>query len=579
MCAGQVAHLKKLEASNASLTADNARLQQQLSSIEVVREEKRSLESKLRQSELRAVELQRHELEAKALREEQSKWEAQLLGLGSSSSDAAGGAGDQSTSSIAGVGAGGSDESDLKAALRVAEGASEGALDVSEAFAMPSRPSTLTRHTLPPYLSVLESTLRVSLSKVRGLLQLLQRAHAERDALEGEVVAAERRVLDAESAHSRARHGAERAELAEKRAREETARYKGLLDSFQAEQRIKKTSFDEANLQRIDLLQAQADEQRAANESLEQEIKRVRAECNQLEETLAQVRREAAAAAAAAQASNSAPTQASDEDEATASAYKQQVASLTAELEKLGGENERLWARVGRGEFDMERYRVLTLVGGGGGPLERARDLRLQRLEALKRENEQLLAKVDELSAKLGSAPGSGLSAEGENAEANPLARAMVDNLRLELRDLQVSIAAKDKAMLRLKEVFSAKAAEFTGVVQCLFGWKLRFMDSGKVKLTSAFSKSKRKTGGSGGGTTLIFRSRDGNVGDMVLTGEALREGLADVQGLSDKWLRQDALYSIPCFLAEMNQQLFESCTRARVFFGTGPEEEEDEEE
>ena len=120
---------------------------------------------------------------------------------------------------------------------------------------------------------------------------------------------------------------------------------------------------------------------------------------------------------------------------------------------------------------------------------------------------------------------------------------------------LQATIQLKDKGMLRLKQVFTAKANEFREAVQSLFGYKLRFMENGKVKLTSVYARGARCT-------NLVFRSEAGNVGEMKLQGEA-NEGLANVAHLRDYWLSTGLRHSVPCFLAALNLELYENTTQA----------------
>ncbi|KDN43219.1 hypothetical protein K437DRAFT_257600 [Tilletiaria anomala UBC 951] len=545
----QVTHLKKLEASQVSLTSENMRLKSQLESIELVREEKRGLESKIRQLEMRNMELLGLEEDARKAKEEVEKWEACLHGL---------------NNPAVGARQGADADGDIRAALRIAEATSDAA---ANAFVAPARPTPFNRYTLPSYLTTLESSLFASLSKLRGLLELLQRASADKKRLEEEVEAGEKRNLETEMKWSKSRVAAERAELAEQRAKDETDRYKALLDSFQMEQKIKKSSFDEANLQRIDVLEAQLGEYRVVNARLEEEIKQAQQQASAFEQQL----RGAPSQLQAAQAQQ---TLAEAEAHSAASAEATStIAALEKELQSLGEENEKLWARIGRGEFDQSKFQVLTLANN---PLDQARNLRAQRLNALKEENEALLAKIDELSAALAAAAANGAAqlpslpvssssaATGAGAGAELVPRAVVESLKMELESAQKQFADKDKMFLRLRQVYAFKAAEFRDVVTSLFGWKLKFMESGKVKLTSAFSRS----ASAASTTTLVFQSGEGDAGSMRLMGEATKEGLADVQGLRDKWLGQGAtLQSIPCFLAELNQQLFESCTRvARVY-------------
>ena len=187
--------------------------------------------------------------------------------------------------------------------------------------------------------------------------------------------------------------------------------------------------------------------------------------------------------------------------------------------------------------------------------------VRTSTLEALRKENTGLLEQVEALHKQLTSAH---LPAPATGTDAVvPLQT--VDNLRAELTKLQETLQLKDKAMLRLKQVFTAQANLFREAVQSLFGYKIRFMENGKVKLTSAYAGSAR-------GTTLVFRSDEGNVGEMKLQGEA-NDGLANVAHLRDYWLSDGIRHSVPCFLAALNLELYENTTQAiRSSFGADVE-------
>ncbi len=198
--------------------------------------------------------------------------------------------------------------------------------------------------------------------------------------------------------------------------------------------------------------------------------------------------------------------------------FESKIASLDAQLTQMGkevetlsSENEMLWLRVGRGEFDQERQRCLVL---SQNPVSHDLSLRKAALEALKGENRALLERVEELS-RLASTAATSAPVNAEGGQAL-VPQSVVDNLRSDLLALQTSIEAKDKAMLRLKQVFSAKANEFREAIQSLFGYKVKFMENGKVKLTSTHNRSSNST-------SLIFESEQGNVGKVKLMGEAIK--------------------------------------------------------
>lgn len=74
-------------------------------------------------------------------------------------------------------------------------------------------------------------------------------------------------------------------------------------------------------------------------------------------------------------------------------------------------------------------------------------------------------------------------------------------------------------------------------------------------------------------GTTLVFRSDEGNVGSMQLLGEANQEG--KVEDLRRFWLGNQR-QSVPCFLAALNMELYDMTTQAGRAAYIGEDEDEE---
>ena len=308
-------------------------------------------------------------------------------------------------------------------------------------------------------------------------------------------------------------------------------RCKEVLESFEQEAQQGDTSYEATHQRRIT--------------GLEERIALLMAECDSLTQKLAETERVP-------------PIANHPASEEALHVLEAQFRELEQHAQALSTENETLWLRVGRGEFNAERERCLVLTDN---PVSRDLAVRTSTLEALRKENTGLLEQVEALHKQLTSAH---LPAPATGTDAVvPLQT--VDNLRAELTKLQETLQLKDKAMLRLKQVFTAQANLFREAVQSLFGYKIRFMENGKVKLTSAYAGSAR-------GTTLVFRSDEGNVGEMKLQGEA-NDGLANVAHLRDYWLSDGIRHSVPCFLAALNLELYENTTQAiRSSFGADVE-------
>lgn len=227
-----------------------------------------------------------------------------------------------------------------------------------------------------------------------------------------------------------------------------------------------------------------------------------------------------------------------------------QCIELERQCVELGALNDQLYLRVGRGEFDQTRERCLELRDN---PVSQDRAIRASTLAGLQRENQALLGQVEELSKRVAA------QADGEDGyDGNPNA-AMVpvqtlENQRREYEKLEQAMRNRDKAFDRLKEAFGAKATEYVTAVKALFGYDMHVVSKGKVKLRSVYARTSK-------GTSLTFDSgEDSNAGQMKLVGEA-RQGIA-VGSLQDYWLGSDR-FSVPCFLAALQLELYEGTTRA----------------
>ena len=99
-----------------------------------------------------------------------------------------------------------------------------------------------------------------------------------------------------------------------------------------------------------------------------------------------------------------------------------------------------LQRRVGRGEFDPSNERVLCMKYN---PASQDRAVRTTALDGLRKENRELLDKVEQME-KSGFR---GASIEGM------VPRQTLENLQTEIGTLEALVAEKEKRMTRLKEV------------------------------------------------------------------------------------------------------------------------------
>lgn len=532
----QTSHLRKLEAENAYLQAENGRLAMHASNTELLKEEKRSLEAKLRTLDTLRDQLAASEAQIAELQDKESSWETLLRnGL----------------------------ESDVEAAFAASA-------NVDAAVPSVPAPDVLDRTTLPKYIFTLRGTASGLSARCNALQSTVDKLRSRNIALEEDAKDVDSKERKAQTELTALQTALARAQKTETRLQDEIERLKSILSSYEAEeQNHNSSSYSAAHTQRISLLEGEL-------EKAQQENQRLAEELESISKALAEKESKADTDTDSAESMRKSLEALQGEKaglEAKVAQLNSELMQMGNELEAVGKENETLWLRVGRGEFDQERQRCLVLASN---PVSQDVDLRRKTLDALKAENASLLARVEELSTLVAASAPSADHATTAGGQAL-VPQSVVDNLRSDVEGLQASIAAKDKAMLRLKQVFSAKANEFREAIQSLFGYKIKFLENGKVKLTSTHNRSSNST-------SLIFESEGGNVGSMKLMGEAVKHpGLVNLAGLKEYWLDPHGIrQSVPCFLAALNLELYESCTmavRKAKFEGEGEELEEEEEE
>lgn len=515
----QVQQVQKLEARNDLLSAENARLAEQSSKTQVLREANRTLEGRLKRADALQEQLLEKENELRTANEKHEHW-VQLLRGG------------------------------IEAHERDAFAA---AANVDEAVPSLDAPDPLDAESLPPYVSRLRGIIMGCRARIEGLSHSIEQLRSSN--LELSLRAEQRGERETHLTKELTDKSAAlaRAERTREIQSEELERYRALVESFEQESRQGNSSYDGVQSERVAALEKRLAELQQANETLTAQVH----EAEQRAEAKPAVEHEAPSGA---------PTEALVQAQRALADQQAHTAALEKQYAALEKECEQLWSRVGRGEFDQSRQHCLVLKDN---PVARDYAIRSSTLDALKKENEGLLAQVNKLHEQLaqaGPAPQSAAPAAGGSDQALvPLQTA--ENMRAEIAQLHETLHAKEKGMLRLKQVFTAKANEFREAVQSLFGYKLRFLENGKVKLTSAYARGARVT-------TLVFQSDDGNVGHMKLQGEAM-EGLANVAHLRDYWLSDGVRHSVPCFLAALNLELYENTTQAlRGNFTAGDEDE-----
>jgi len=192
------------------------------------------------------------------------------------------------------------------------------------------------------------------------------------------------------------------------------------------------------------------------------------------------------------------------------------------------------------------RTRVLELRSN---PTADAEALKMRTLNTLRAENIALLAQLEQC----------GPSATPTSSAVRTVPAATIERLRADLVERDVALASKEKHLLRLKQVWSAKSLEFREAVASCLGWNLDFMPNGRVRVTSTFYPGIPEEEGGDGGNSIIF---DGDNGTMKVSGGPQSAFAGEIRGLIEFWV--EGRKEIPCFLAAATLEFYERTTRAQ---------------
>ncbi|KAK2791960.1 coiled-coil domain-containing protein mad1 [Onygenales sp. PD_10] len=201
----------------------------------------------------------------------------------------------------------------------------------------------------------------------------------------------------------------------------------------------------------------------------------------------------------------------------------------------------------------QSRTRILELRSN---PTADAENLKLSTITSLRAENRDLLKQL-----------------RHEHPDTKVVPLATLENMKLELREMEKTVAEKEKRMRRLKEIWTAKSSEFREAVASVLGYKLDFLPNGRVRVTSMFHLSpayrhgdgnagadSRGPGSMGDGeeNSIIF---DGENGTMKISGGPNSLFAMEIRNLIKFWVEERK--DIPCFLAAMTLDFYDKTTRA----------------
>lgn len=420
-----LAQSKELEREVHTLRSSNDLFKKQAQGAAVLKEENADLKRKVEAMDGLRQQVVEYQERAEQVQAELEGWNSFLVSSGSSSS---------------------------KIEAQVAMTASDRDEPVP---VLPSAPGPLTRSSLPVYIASLRGTASGLITRCQILQEKSGNSQTKVNELADALQTTQAELRQAQQSEANWRSKEQSWKQSREEWQDEVRRYRDLLQSYEHESgpAVKAPDRDEemndgedeskaadmsmtrissSQLERISLLEKDLQFQR-------DELVRVSEE---RDEQLTKLKTDSAA------------------KDTKLSELEEGIRELQAENANLDEQLGRAEERLGRGEFDVERYQCLVLKDN---PVDRDRDLRKSTMDALEKENQELKKRVQEIGTQLAilQASAEQKSASAGEGQGGPAASqhdgwmpaSVVETLQEEVQSLSVKVASREKAMLRQKEV------------------------------------------------------------------------------------------------------------------------------
>ncbi|TBU44830.1 MAD-domain-containing protein [Dichomitus squalens] len=211
----------------------------------------------------------------------------------------------------------------------------------------------------------------------------------------------------------------------------------------------------------------------------------------------------------------------------------EQIEELEQTLFELRGE-------IGAGRHLPPGVRVLSLHDN---PAQQWEDLSKAAMDRLKNENEALLKRLKDLEEN-------GVRGSGQDANVELVPRESYEAVNKEKEELEEELRQKEKRLLRLKQIFNAKSAEFREATASILGVKLTFCPNGQVRVTSHYDLN----------AVFVFQPTGAGEGmKMQLIGQG-GGGPEDLPQLMRYWIEEEQC--IPGFLASITLECYDKRKR-----------------
>lgn len=190
---------------------------------------------------------------------------------------------------------------------------------------------------------------------------------------------------------------------------------------------------------------------------------------------------------------------------------------------------------------DQLKTRILSLRDN---PTSEYEKIKTDTLKALKLENAELLSHLERQPTLFATVPATQIAA-----------------LKRDIQAAQAETASAQKRADRLKQVWTAKSAEFKEAVFSTLGWTVTFIPGGKMRVESVYYPSKTEEHEN----SIVF---DGEKGTMKVGGGPRSEFANKIADNIRFWVRERG--EVPCFLAALTLEFYEEMNGSKQLTTAG---------
>jgi mitotic spindle assembly checkpoint protein MAD1 len=233
--------------------------------------------------------------------------------------------------------------------------------------------------------------------------------------------------------------------------------------------------------------------------------------------------------------------------------HLKKIEDLEQQLFELGGE-------IAGGRHVPPNVRVMQMPDN---PADKYFEARSSVMDAVRKQNEGLMKRIEELEQRLkqsgGSVGSSTDAAAGDGGTDDSeylIPRSSLDAYITQNEDLKLRLELSEKRYKRLMDIFTAKTDEFKACLSTVLGVKIAWNTDGDIRVTSMFDL----------GTQLLFKPvnkgkwKPGEMKPYVLSGVSENTGIQGLDQMINYWVREQNC--VPALVASVTLECYEKMKR-----------------